>query len=470
MPSRIARGRLERENLLRIRGLECILGAPRALSTPGILSKTKIIRRGIIMQDRHFSKTSRSRREFLTLSAAAGASLASAYSYGKIQGANNRIRLGVIGPGARGRGDMNHFLKTKEVDVVALCDIYDVNLNKAQEAAGGKAREFIEYRKLLELPDVDAVLIATPDHWHARMAIDACKAGKDVYIEKPLTFEISEGQEIIRACRLHDRVMQVGMQQRSGAHYIEAKARYMDSGKLGKITIARTWWHGNSYHLRKAPFTEKPAGLDWKRFLGSRPWRDWDVQQFWNWRAYLDFGGGQITDLFTHWIDVVQWFMKEDMPKSAVALGGVYNYKDGRTAPDTIHVLLEYPLGWTATFEATLAPGIKGAGIEFVGTEGRLEITRAGYTFTPVKGEAVTGNGDRGDNLTLDHVRNFLACVRSRKRPNGDVLVGHRSAQASHLGNIAYLDRRRINFDPIHEHVLRAATDDVNSSEKGVYA
>jgi len=238
-----------------------------------------------------------------------------------------------------------------------------------------------DYQKLLALREVDAVLIATPDHWHAAMSIDAGNAGKDVYVEKPLTYTIDEGKAIIRAARLNDRVFQVGMQQRSGAHYAKAKAEYFDSGKLGKITLARTWWHGNGYHLRKAPFKDKPAGLDWKKFQGPRPWRDWDVQQFWNWRAYLDFGGGQITDLFTHWIDVVHWFMNEDLPKAAVASGGVYQYKDGRTAPDTIHVLLEYPGEWTATFEATLAPGIRGAGIEFVGTQGRLEITRGGYTF-----------------------------------------------------------------------------------------
>jgi predicted dehydrogenase len=232
-----------------------------------------------------------------------------------------------------------------------------------------------------------------------------------------------------------------------------AKENYFDTGKLGKVTIARTWWHGNSYHLRRAPFTEKPAGLDWKAFLGPRPWRDWDVQQYWNWRAYLDFGGGQITDLFTHWIDVVQWFMEEDIPTSAVAAGGVYAYPDGRTAPDTIHVLLEYPNSWTATFEATLAPGVKGAGIEFIGTKGRLEITRSYFLFTPLEGEPVR-EAAGSSNMTFDHVRNFLDCVRSRQRPNGDVLHGHRSAQASHLGNLAYLEKRRITFDGIREEVL----------------
>jgi predicted dehydrogenase len=394
-----------------------------------------------------------SRRDFLGKTGMALA-LATASSRTRILGANDRIHLGVIGPGGRGRGVMRHFLRHSDVEVTALCEIYDVHMRMAQELVEGGAREYSEFESLLDQKDIDAVLIATPDHWHAPMAIAACEAGKDVYIEKPLTFELSEGLEIVKAARVNDRIMQVGMQQRSGAHYIDAKSQFIENGKLGKITIARTWWHGNSYHLRRAPFTEKPAGLNWKAFLGPRPWRDWDVQQFWNWRAYLDYGGGQITDLFTHWIDVVQWFLGEDLPVSASAAGGVYNYDDGRTAPDTIHVLLEYPTHWTATFEATLAPGVKGAGIQFIGTGGNLEITRRGYTFTPVEGDPITSPGDVSDDMTFAHVSNFLDCMRSRKRPNGDVLHGHRSAQASLLGNLAYLEQRRIRFDIHREEVL----------------
>ena len=307
---------------------------------------------------------------------------------------------------------------------------------------------------------MDAVLIGTPDHWHMRQLVDACQAGKDVYIEKPLSLTIDEGKEMIKAARVSRRVVQTGMQQRSGAHYAEAKEQYVDSGKIGKVTLARTWWHGNSWHLRKSPFTAQPANLDWERFVGPRPWRDWDAQQFWNWRAYLDFGGGQITDLFTHWIDVVQWFMKEELPAAAVGAGGVYHYKDGRTAPDTINVVLEYPSEWSATFEATLAPGTRGASIEFVGTQGSLTIHRGGYTWAPLdeKGKPADkverkAEGE-GDHLTAAHVRNFLECLRTRQRPNGDVLFGHRSALASHLGNIAYLERRRIVFDTVREEVL----------------
>jgi predicted dehydrogenase len=376
-------------------------------------------------------------------------------------GANDRINLGAIGVGDRGRHDMRMFQNTGNVDVSAVCDIYAQQIDQAKQQAP-TAKSFSDHRKLLEIKEIDAVLIATPDHWHATCAIDALNAGKDVYVEKPLTRTIEEGPRIVKAARVNERVCQVGMQQRSGKHYIEAKQQYIDSGRLGKITLARTWWHGNGYHLRKAPASlqTQPSNLDWAHFLGPLKWRDYDPQQYFNWRAYLDYGGGQVTDLFTHWIDVVHMFMGHEVPTSAVAAGGVYAYKDGRTAPDTINVLLEYPADYTATFEATLAPGITGAAVEICGTKGRLYIDRGRYEFReaargaqPVVVQAVRGEAN-GDPLTQDHVINFLECVRSRKRPNGDVLIGHRSAQASHLGNIAYLEKRRIDFDPVREEIL----------------
>jgi predicted dehydrogenase len=379
-----------------------------------------------------------------------------AASYSRILGANDRLGLGVIGCGERGRGDMRLFLKQTGVQVVAVCDIYGEMIDRAQQMAPG-AQAFTDHRKLLELKEVDIVLIATPDHWHAQTTMDALNAGKDVYVEKPLTLKIEEGPEIVKAARVNERICQVGMQQRSGPHYIQAKKEYIDTGRLGKITLARTWWHGNAYHLRRAPerLRQKPSNLDWARFLGPVKWRDWDPQQYWNWRAYLDFGGGQITDLFTHWVDVVHMFLGQDIPVSAVAAGGVYVYKDGRTAPDTINVLLEYPNDLTVTFEATLAPGLRGAAVEFVGTEGRLWIDRSRFEFQSAeKGAQPVVVKAPNPDMTADHIANFLECVRTRKLPNGDVLIGHRSAQASHLGNIAYLQKRRIRFDPVHEEIL----------------
>lgn len=399
-----------------------------------------------------------SRRDFISTSvrvaAATGLTL-SAAQWNTVLGANDRLRLGVIGTGNRGSDVMGNFLKTPNVEVVALCDVYDKNLNSALAKTEGKAKTYTDYQALLDAKDVDAVLIATPDPWHAQMSIDALHAGKDVYCEKPLTFSIEEGYKIIKTVRDTKRVFQVGLQQRSGEHYAEAKREFFDTGKIGKVTLVRTWWHGNSYHLRKPNFTEKPAGLDWKKFLGPVKYREFDAQQFYNWRAYLDFGGGQITDLFTHWIDVVHWFMGEDIPIAANAAGGVYHYKDGRTAPDTIALQLEYPSQWTATFEATLVPGARGAAIEFMGTGGRLQIDRGGYLFqemTPRKATAAEPiTRQVKHDITIDHVRNFVECVKSRSTPPSDVIGGHRSALASHLGKIAYLKKQRITFDAAKE-------------------
>lgn len=379
----------------------------------------------------------------------------SAASYMRVMGANDRIQLGLIGCGDRGEYVMTVFQGSKQVDVSAVCDIYGAKIDKVQQKAVG-AKGFSDHRKLLETKTIDAVLIATPDHWHSTCAIDALNAGKDVYVEKPLTLTIDEGPPIVKAARVNNRICQVGMQQRSGENYLQAKRDYIDSGKLGKVTMARTWWHGNGYHLRKAPaaLQSKPSNLDWARFLGPVKWRDYDPQQYFNFRAYLDFGGGQVTDLFTHWIDVVHMFMGQDNPISASAAGGVYHYKDGRTAPDTINVLLEYPKEWVATFEATLAPGIRGAAVEMCGTEGKLYITRQGYEFLSAERGAQPIKVPYTKDQTIDHVQNFLDCCRSRKLPNADVQIGHRSAAASHLGNIAYVQKRRLNYNPDREEIL----------------
>jgi predicted dehydrogenase len=365
--------------------------------------------------------------------------------------------MGLIGAGDRGKYVISTFVRTDKVEVKSVCDVWTERAQEAKQASAPNATLYQDHRKLLdEGKNLDAVLIATPDHWHSRIAIDCLNAGKDVYCEKPLTLKMEEGPEVVKAARVNNRICQVGMQQRSGKIYLQAKEEIIKPGKLGKITLARTWWHGNGYHLRKAPakLQTRPSDLDWARFLGPVKWRDYDPQQYYNFRAYLDFGGGQVTDLFTHWIDVVHMFMDQDNPISAVAAGGIYAYKDGRTAPDTINVLLEYPNDWTATFEATLAPGITGEAVEMCGTEGRLNITRQRYEFYP-KGRNVTPTVVKSEHdQTIDHVENFLDCIRTRKLPNGDVWIGHRSAQASHLGNIAYEQKRRLRFDPTREEVL----------------
>jgi len=395
------------------------------------------------------------RRELLC-GAVPGMMAVPAASYSRIIAANDRIHLGVIGCGSRGSFVMREFQRHPEVSVAAVCDVYGTRMERARAQAPGAAG-FADYRKLLESKPLDVVLVATPDHWHARPAIEALNAGLDLYVEKPLTFRIGEGPEIVKAARVNNRVCQVGMQQRSGKHYLEAKREYIDTGRLGKITHCRTWWHGNRYFLGRAPASLKtmPADLDWPRFLGQVRWREWDPQQYVGWRGYLDFGGGQVTDLFTHWVDVVHMFMEQDIPVSADAMGGIYNFKDGRTAPDTINVLLQYPGEFTVTFEGILGTGATRGDVEFFGTKGRLLINRERFECH-FEDEAVPPVVVKAPpyDITRDHVDDFLESLKSRKQPNGEVLKGARSAQAAHLGSIAFLQGRRVTFDPVREELL----------------
>jgi predicted dehydrogenase len=377
-----------------------------------------------------------------------------ALSYSRVLGANDRIQFGLIGCGERGLYVASFFQKTGEVDVRAVCDVFGDHTDKGVAQAPG-AQPFADHRRLLEIAGLDAVLIATPDHWHKAIAIDALNAGKDAYVEKPLTRLREEGPEIVRAARVNNRVCQVGMQQRSGQVYLEARERFVRSGMLGKISHVDCVWHGGANRTLPTEPAQKPANLDWVRFLGPLKYRDWNPAQYLDFRAFLDFGGGKLTDFGAHWLDVAHMFMDQDAPLSAVAAGGVYyDRHDGRTAPDTISALFEYPGGFTVSFISLAVDNGPEYHVEFLGSAGRLFVNRNRYEFRAAeKGAEPVIQRFPGD-ITDQHVRNFLDCCRSRKQPNADVYIGHRAAQAALLANQSYLEKRRIRFDPQREEVL----------------
>jgi predicted dehydrogenase len=382
-----------------------------------------------------------------------------ALSYSRVLGANDRVQFGLIGCGERGLYVASIFQKTTQVDVRAVCDVFGDHTDKAVAQAAG-AQTFTDHHRLLEMKDLEAVLIATPDHWHKAIAIDALNAGKDVYVEKPLTRLREEGPEIVRAARVNNRVCQVGMQQRSGEVYLEARERFVRSGMLGKISHVDCVWHGGANRALPTEPAQKPANLDWVRFLGALKYRDWNPAQYLDFRAFLDFGGGKLTDFGAHWLDVVHMFMASDAmpndaPLSAVAAGGVYyDFHDGRTAPDTISALFEYPGGFTVSFISLAVDNGPEYHVEFLGSSGRLYINRNRYEFRATeKGAEPVIQRFPGD-ITAQHVRNFLDCCRSRKLPNADVYIGHRAAQAALLANQSYLEKRRIRFDTQREEVL----------------
>jgi predicted dehydrogenase len=381
-----------------------------------------------------------------------------ALSYSRVLGANDRIQFGLVGCGERGLYVGGIFQKTGDVDLRAVCDVFGDRTDKGVAQAPG-ALGFADHRRLLEVKGLQAVLIATPDHWHKAIAIDALNAGLDVYVEKPLTRSREEGPEIVRAARVNNRVCQVGMQQRSGEVYLEARERFVRSGLLGKISHVDCVWHGGANPPLPTEPARKPANLDWVRFLGPLKYRDWNPAQYLDFRAFLDFGGGKLTDFGAHWIDVAHMFMgaegmPNDAPLSAVAAGGVYYAHDGRTAPDTISALFEYPGGFTVSFISLAVDNGPEYKVEFLGSGGRLFVNRNRYEFRAAdKGAEPVIQRFPGD-ITGQHVRNFLDCCRSRKRPNADVYIGHRAAQAALLANQSYMEKRRIRFDPEREEVL----------------
>jgi predicted dehydrogenase len=368
----------------------------------------------------------------------------------RVSGANDRIRLGIIGSGGRGQYLMKRANEAGNIEWVAISDIYDARRDKAETVANIHVAKYANYHELLDRKDIDGVIVATFDHVHSQISIDACKAGKDVYVEKPMTSLPEQGPPLIRAVRENKRILQVGMQQRTTAHFAEAKQKYFDCGVIGKVNMVRTIWNGNSGYLTPVPpgMEQKPAGLDWNSCLAWLPKTPWDPKRYFNRFADWNFStGGQSGGLFVHMVDVVHWFMNLTRPLAAVAGGGIYLYDDGRDTPDNVNFIVEYPEKLNVTFEATITDMInrENADIVFMGTGGRLSIFRYGYKFIPSKTNTQAAEATV-PGVKDTHMDNWLDCMRSRKQPNADVVQGHYSAMSCHLGNIAYKQRNRATW------------------------
>ena len=387
-----------------------------------------------------------SRRTFLSSTVAGTFTAASA---ARVLGANDRIRLGIIGTGGRGSYLMQEAKKIGGIEWISVCDAWDVRREKAESLVGTAVQKDADYRKLLDRRDIDAVIVATPDHWHSRMTVDACRAGKDVYVEKPMTSVPMQGHDVVKAVRDHKRIVQVGVQQRSMANFIEAYEKIVKTGLLGEVHMVRTIWNANGGYLTPVPagMEQKPAGLDWDAFLGWLPKIPWDPKRYFNRFAYWDIStGGQTGGLFVHMVDVVHWYLSLTKPLAAVALGGIYQYSDGRDTPDNINFILEYPQKLTVTFEATITDMIpqNSADIVFMGSGGRLSIFRGGYKYLPGQKNLSVGPLSGGGAPEGVHIARWLDSVRSRKEPNANVVDGHYSAMACHIGNIAYKKLARV--------------------------
>ena len=413
------------------------------------------------------------RRDFIRHSLATGAGVTlSHHALARTVGANDRVRLGFIGLGRQGRGLLKTFIRNKEVEVAALCDVYAPQLKQAMNEAKIEAPVFSDFRRLLDDKNIDAVVIATPDHWHALNAVMACQAGKDVYVEKPISVTVDEGRKMVQAARKYNRVVQVGTMQRSGRHY-QAAAEIIRSGQLGTISFVRTWNYGNSAPegIGSPPDSMIPDELDWEMWLGPAPKVPFNANRFgvhpdrWSsFRWFWDYAGGMMTDWGVHHLDIVQMLMNVDAPRAVTGLGGKYALRDNRETPDTLLVSYEYP-GFVCTYEnrECNARGLNGQGygISFHGTEGTLYINREGFEITPEMRRAgdkseprTTARSEKSSNSMLDdHVRNFLDCLRSRRNPVCEIETGHRSTTTALLGNIAFRSGRRINWNAKTEQI-----------------
>jgi predicted dehydrogenase len=425
-----------------------------------------------------------SRRSFVR--AAGTASLAAA-TYDRVRGATERVGIGFIGFGLIGKRHVLDFQQQKDADLVGLAEVHQGRLREGLALLGGAAQGHADFRQLLDRKDVHAVVVSTPDHWHALMTMLACAAGKDVYVEKPLTLFVREGRWMLDVARRHRRVVQVGTQQRSGPHYQRARG-LLRAGHLGKVTSVRIASHRNvTPGFGRPPDSDPPPDLDWGLWLGPAPRRPYNpLRALYHFRWFWDTSGGQMTNLASHSLDVVHWALGVPGPTSVTSAGGRYSLSDGGETPDTQEAVFEYP-GFLATVsirEASAGP--KGSGLEFFGPKGSLAISRAGFAVTPdpkvppenavpqFTGAHPVGGPQRVappgptefwtrpiDDRTgstseqfLRHVRNFLDCVKSREEPASDLESGHRVATACHLANIALRVGRKVRWDAAREEII----------------
>ena len=354
-------------------------------------------------------------------------------------GANSRLRVGIIGAGGRMRSLVAAAEKSGfDLEIVAVCDVYAPSREQVKtHAFAANATLHGDYREITDNKSIDAVFIATPDHWHVRIATAALAAGKDVYLEKPVNHTIEEGEVLRKAVRSSKQILQCGMQQRSIPHFRNAVA-LIQGGALGRVAQVRTYWWQN-YAVSWVPKPVDLDKLDWKQWLGGAPDQPYSAEKFFRWRWYWNFGGGAMTDLFAHWIDVVHWAMKADAPSMATMLGDKYVFTDWE-CPDTIQAAFRYP-GFDVVYEGMMSSSIDDGGLEFRGTDATLKLTRNGMTLWRENLKGASNPLLKEDGFrdgTIDHMMNFLHCVQTREEPHAPLEAGIAAANAGHIGNLAY--------------------------------
>jgi len=365
--------------------------------------------------------------------------------------AADRVRAGIIGAGGRGRYLTAQF-KEVGAEVAAVCDIYQPNLEAGLKAASTGAQSHTSYRKLLEDKSLDVVIVATPDHWHAQMTIDAVEAGKDVYVEKPLAHTVEEGFRIIEAVRRTRRIVQVGTQRRSSELFQEAKG-IIDSGAVGEVRLVNSWWLNHQRSLSSNTFK---GDLDWKQWLGSAPDRPMDPMRFFNWYYFWDYSGGLMVGQAAHIIDCINWFMGSKAPLAVTTSAGQNNLAGGEV-PDTTCLTVEYPENYLAVFtlgyKAMRYNGFNDQMQQYHGMKARFDMGRESYALYPentaveMKPSAEKKLPGSFDSATRAHIRNLLECVKSRREPNAPVEAGQAANIVLCMAMESLRKGRRLRFN-----------------------
>lgn len=404
-----------------------------------------------------FKRLEVNRRQFLGRSAqkAAGVAagvvgLSAAASGAMGRSANAQVGVGVIGVRNQGKLLCSELVKLPDVEIRSLCDVDETQFAPVVRALSeaGRKSPVIEsdFRRLLDDRSIDAVVIATPDHWHAAMTRLACQMGKDVYVESPSTHLVAEGPLMIDAAQRAERVVQVGLQQRSGVHFRSA-IEFLRSGRLGSVNMAKAWIVHRRKSIGHKIDCETPAHVDYAQWLGSAPSREFNPNRFhFNWRWFWDYGGGELAHWGVHMLDVARWGLAVDFPTRVSAAGGRYAFDDDQETPDSLAVQYAFPekvILWEHRLSSSHGIEGRSSGVAFHGELGTLVVDRGGWKVY-----------DHSENVTVDsselqatHLRDFIDCIKNRRTPCADLQVGHVASTLCHLGNVAYRVGREITFD-----------------------
>ena len=401
----------------------------------------------------------KTRRDFVK-QAALGSAVLLTMPTSRVLGANDRVRVGMIGVGGRGQDLLKQVLAIPNAQLVAIADIYSRRRDEARQMAPG-IQTLDDHRRLLDMKDLDGVIVASPLHLHAKHFVDTLSASKDLYCEKTMTWSIPEAEQCLAAAKKSDRVVQIGLQHESSGALADTR-QWIRDGKVGKITSVESWMsrntpHGKGQWVREVPSDCTAQNVNWEAFLNGRPDRKFDPYKFINWRLFWEFSGGNVTENMVHQIAWIMSALDLPLPVAAYMSGGVFSEKDGREVPDTIAVTLDFP-DTTVTWQSTFSNSRYGLGEHILGSEGTIEHV-AGATdmisghseemtrYFPEKTNRRDGAALTGKTKDQNHMANWIDCIRNRKTPNASVEIGYRSAVAAHMANLAYREKKRVTLE-----------------------